>query len=375
MRPTWAEIRLDTIVDNFQQVKSLLPAEVKVLAAIKADAYGHGAIPIARALSQAGIDWLGVAIPEEGVQLRQAGIHTPILCLGGFWQKEQARECVNYQITPVLYRQDMLATLAEVTLAPRKPLEYHLKVDTGINRLGLSPNELNNFLAQAQSYPQLKLDGLLTHLASADEMAKDDFTATQILRFQQIAQLVRQQGFEPHYYHLANSAGVQAWPSAYGNLVRVGGLLYGFQDTLNPRAPIPPIKPVLSLHSRIILLKSVPANTPLGYGNTFYTRQESLIATLPIGYEDGWRRALSNRGKVLVRGCYAPIVGRVSMDLTLIDVTEVPAVSLGDEVLLIGASQGQQIRAEEVAALTDTISYEVTCALTTRVTRVYRQSD
>jgi alanine racemase len=375
MRPTWAEIRLDTIVHNFQQIRNLLPPEVKILAAIKADAYGHGAIPIAQVLSQAGIDWLGVAIPEEGVQLRRAGINTPILCLGGFWQKEQARECVNYQITPVLYRQDMLATLAEVTPAPHQPVAYHLKVDTGINRLGLPAHELDDFLAQALAYPQLQLEGLLTHLASADETDKDDFTATQILHFQQITQQVNQQGFEPTYYHLANSAGTQAWPSAHGNLVRIGGLLYGFQDTLNPRAPIPAIKPVLSLHSRIILLKKVPSQTPLGYGNTFYTTRESLIATLPIGYEDGWRRALSNRGKVLIKGHFAPIVGRVSMDLTLVDVTDIPTVSLGDEALLIGESQGQEIRAEEVATLTDTISYEVTCALTTRVTRIYRQGD
>jgi alanine racemase len=376
MRPTWAEVRLDYIADNFRAIKRMVGADVKVLAALKADAYGHGALPIAARLEQEGIDWIGVALVEEGIKLRDAGIKTPILCLAGFWQQDQAHECVKYDLTPIIYRVDMLDTLATAARSAERRVNYHLKIDTGIGRLGLPQEQLSEFLDQAEHFNQkeLKLDGLLTHLASADEMEKTEFTERQCVLFAESLKLVRARGFQPSFHHIANSAGIYSWPAAHGNLVRAGGLLYGFKDTIRPGNVAVPVMPALSLYSKIILLKRVPTGTSLGYGNTFYTNQESLIATLPIGYDDGLRRAYSNNGQVIVRGHYAPIVGRVSMDLTLIDVTDVADVSLGDQVILIGRSTGLEISAEQLGARIGTISYEVTCAITDRVPRFYLQN-
>lgn len=371
MRPTWAEVRLDHIADNFHYIKGLVSAETKILAAIKADAYGHGAVPIATRLEKEGIDWFGVALAEEGIKLREAGISMPILCLGGFWRLDQAKDCVNHQLTPAIYRRDMLDTLASAAQEAGRAVAYHLKIDTGMGRLGITMDELPTFLEHARRFPNLQMDGVMTHLASADEPDKNEFTKFQLANFQQAKVMLTNAGFQPTFHHSANSAGTFNWPAAHGNLVRAGGLLYGFRDATAPEIDKIAVKPALSLHSRIILLKHVPANKPLGYGNSYLTKRDSLIATLPIGYDDGLRRAYSNCGRVIVRGSFAPIVGRVSMDLTLIDVTDVADVQLGDEALLLGSAQDLTITAEEMGHMIGTISYEVTCALTGRVPRFF----
>lgn len=371
MRPTWAEIRLDRVASNYLSVKRF--ADVEVMAVVKADAYGHGAVEIASYLEQRGfVDWFGVALVEEGKSLRQAGITTPILCLGGFWQAEQARECVELSLTPTIYRIDMLQTLHEVAQAAGRKVPYHLKLDTGMGRLGIQPTQLSEFMDYASRCSSLILDGVFTHFASADEPEKNWQTQAQIDCYKECLAQMELCGVIPRYYHLSNSAGLHRWKEARGNLVRTGGLLYGlWRDIIAPHPEPPRIEPVLSLHSRIILLKQVPAGVPLGYGGTFTTERHSLIATIPVGYSDGLRRGCSNNGRVIIRGQYAPIVGRVSMDLTLLDVTDIPDVALGDEVLLIGDSGGLCITAEEVAARIGTISFEVTCAISNRVPRIY----
>lgn len=369
MRPTWAEIRLDRVASNYLSVKRFVGAGIEVMAVVKADAYGHGAIEIARYLEQRGVDWFGVALVEEGKALRQAGITTPILCLGGFWQEDQARECVEMGLTPAIYRIDMLQTLEAAARVSGRKVPYHLKLDTGMGRLGVHPTQLSEFMESANRCPSLLLEGVFTHFASADELEKDWQTQAQIDCYRACLAQLR----DIRYQHLCNSAGLHRWKEARGNLVRTGGLLYGlWRDIIAPQPEPPILEPVLSLHSRIILLKWVSAGTPLGYGGTFTTERKSLIATIPVGYDDGLRRACSNNGRVIIRGHYAPIVGRVSMDLTLLDVTDVPGVVLGDEVVLIGESGDLCITAEEVAARTGTISFEVTCAISGRVPRIYR---
>jgi len=343
-----------------------------VMAVVKANAYGHGSVPVATELEKEGADWFGVALVEEGVELRAAGIRTPILCLGGFWQEDQASACIENDLTPALYRVDMLDTLQKAARAANRRINFHLKLDTGMGRLGVTPDLLPEFLARAKSSPNLILDGVMTHLASADEPQKSDATTDQISRFFDCLDQVRSQGFNPSYQHISNSAGTHGWPQARCNMVRTGGLLYGFwRDIIAPSPPPPPLSAALSLHSRVTMLKPVASGATLGYGGTFRTERDSLIATIPIGYYDGLRRAYSNNGRVIVRDRFAPIVGRVSMDLTILDVTDINGVGLGDEVILIGRSGDLAITAEDMGSWIGTISFEVSCAISDRVPRIY----
>ena len=368
-RPTWAAISLPNLVHNYQTIKTYLQGSASLMAVIKANAYGHGAVACAQALATEA-DWFGVALIEEGVELRQAGITRPILCLGGFWHG-QAATIVAHDLTPVIFRLDQAEELNAHAHAANRLFNYHLKVDTGMGRLGVPFADLLEFLQPLRQFTNLKLDGLLTHFAEAEAMDAK-FTEKQMFFFQNAWRLVQSLGFTPTWQHAANSAGIHAHPPAWGNLARTGASLYGFtRDVLAPVPEAFAVKPVLSLHSRIVQLKTVPPNTPLGYGRTFVTARPSRIATIPIGYADGLQRAHSNNGQVLVRDQFAPIVGRVSMDLTLLDVTDVRDVSLGDEVILLGEQNGLRIAAEDLAVQTGTISYEVACRISVRVPRVY----
>lgn len=339
------------------------------MAVVKANAYGHGAARCAHALErEANADWFGVALVEEGVELRAADITRPIFCLGGFWHG-QAEAVVAHDLTPALFRLDVAAALN--AQAQGRVVNYHLKVDTGMGRLGVPLAELAAFVSALQSFTNLKLDGLMTHFAEA-EAVDPAFTDLQIERFDEALRIVQAAGCAPTWRHLANSPGIHAHPQGWGNLARAGAAMYGFtRDVLAPVPALFDVKPVLSLHSRIVHLKTVAAHTPLGYGRTFTTARTSRIATIPIGYADGWQRAHSNNGHVLVRGQYAPVVGRISMDLTLLDVTDVGEVALDDEVVLLGTQDGLRITAEELAEQIGTISYEIACNVSARVPRVY----
>lgn len=342
-----------------------------IMAAVKADAYGHGAVRCARALEEAGAAWFGVALPEEGLSLREAGIDVPILCLGGFWEGQE-KSIIAHRLTPTIFRSDILDRLNAVARAAGIIVDYHLKVDTGMGRLGVQCRELGCFLDGVARFQNLRLDGVMTHLASADREDHNEFTERQLDLFEEAVDLVRNRGYRPRWIHAGNSAGAHAYPHARGNLVRLGGVLYGlWRDVTNRAAEPLDWLPVMSLHSRIMLLKTVPPGSSLGYGGTFVTARESQIATIAIGYDDGLRRELSNRGRAIVRGQMAPIVGRISMDLTLVDVTDIEGTTVGDEVVIIGSLGRAQITAEEVAAQIGTISYEVTCGISGRVQRVY----
>jgi len=373
-RPTWAEIDLDALAHNLSVIRGQVGSDVGVMAAVKADAYGHGAVECARRLQTEGVDWFGIALPEEGVELRDAGITRPILCLGGFWDGQQ-EVCLQQKLTPVVYRLDMIEALDRSARKAGIVADVHVKIDTGMGRLGVQSEEVPEFSTALTSFQNIRVDGLMTHLAAADDDNQENFTRAQLKQFQQAVSVFRERGFSPTYIHAANSAASFAFPESRGNLVRPGGALYGFvRDVLPADIAAPPLSPVMSLHSRIMLLKKVSRGQRLGYGGTFETRRDSTIATIPIGYDDGYRRALSNCGRVIVRGSFAPVVGRVSMDLTLIDVTDISGVSTGDEVILLGQIGGLTISAEDIGETIGTISYEVTCGISPRVNRIYRES-
>ena len=371
-RPTWAEIDLDALAHNLRVVRERVSSGVKILAAVKANAYGHGASECSRRLQKESVDWFGVALPEEGIELREAGITKPILCMGGIWGGQESL-CVQQNLTPVVYRLDAVESLNLAAKETQKNLKVHVKIDTGMGRLGVQADEVSEFCASLKQFAHVRVDGLMTHLASADDEQQIEFTHQQLQRFESAVATFREHGFAPAHIHAANSAGLFAFSESRGNMVRPGGTLYGFTgDVLPANVNEPKLRPVMSLYSRIMLLKRVPAGEKLGYGGTFETTRESLIATIPIGYDDGYRRAFSNRARVIIRGQFAPVVGRVSMDLTIIDVTHVADLALDDRVTLLGTDGDCAITAEDLGKVAETISYEITCGISNRVPRVYR---
>lgn len=373
-RPTWVEIDLNNLSANFNRIKTRVSPVARVMAIVKANAYGHGAVRCARRLASEGAEWFGVALPEEGVELRTSGITQPILCLGGYWPG-QAALCIQHQLTPVVYRLDMIESLHKAAVNAGVVADVHLKIDTGMGRLGVRHDQLSDFVAALAPFRNVRIDGLMSHLAAADDIACQPLTSDQISRFEEAVALCRDHGYRPTHLHLANSAGIFGHRHAWGNMVRPGGILYGlWRDVLPLSTRDAALLPVMSLHSRISLLKWVPPGETIGYGCTFEASRKSLIATVPIGYHDGYMRGLSNRAHVIVRGVYAPVVGRVSMDLTLIDVTNVPGVEVDDQVTLLGGNKQTpdlNIPAEDLARIAGTLSYEITCGVSERVPRVY----
>jgi len=371
---TSARIDLDNLRFNFRSARQFIGPNVKYMAVVKADAYGHGAVPCSRALADEGVDWLCVARIEEAVELREAGIKTPLLCLGRFWQGQESL-LIEREITPVIFTSDQAMLLNNAAASQQKPFAAHVKIDTGMGRVGIRDEVLDEFVATLTHLKNLKIDGLMTHFAVADDLEQTEFTRNQIKRFYSAVNRFRLAGFDPRYLDLANSPGAVAHRESRGNMVRLGGILYGLgRDVLPQSIANPELRPVMSLSTRIAQIKHVSAGESLGYGRTFTTRRDSLIATISAGYADGLRRDLSNRGRVIVRGRFAPIVGRVSMDWTIIDVTEIEGAAIGDEVVLIGNSGDLSITAEDVAQQIGTISYEVTCGITRRVPRLYSPS-
>lgn len=371
-RPTWAEIDLGALAHNFHVIRERVGADVRVLAAVKANAYGHGAIECSHRLAKEGVDWFGVALPEEGVELRNAGITTPVLCMGGSWQTQEGL-CIQQNLTPVVYRLDIAEALDRTAAGTGKTVDIHVKIDTGMGRLGVRGDDLPEFCDALKRFKNIRVDGVMTHLASADDPAKAVDTADQLRRFRDGLAAFRDYGFTPTHVHAANSAGLFAFPDSRFNLVRPGGTLYGFRRDVLPANFAPPnLRPVMSLHSRIELLKQVKKGDKLGYGGTFETQRDSVVATIPIGYDDGYRRAFSNKSRVIVRDQFAPVVGRVSMDLTIIDVTDVPGAAVDDRVTLLGSEGDCSITAEDLGQLAGTISYEITCGISQRVPRIYR---
>ncbi|MGD0920842.1 MAG: alanine racemase [Terriglobia bacterium] len=376
LRPTWVEISLSKLRRNCERVRALASSRSprRVMAVVKADAYGHGAVPVAKCLASCGVEWFGVATVEEALELRAAGIMQPILLLGGLYMSDPAH-LVEYRLTPSVSSTARLDTYAQCARRAGQPIDFHLKVDTGIGRLGLPPDRLASFVRHYRELEGLRLTGFFTHLASAEDLVATQ-TLDQAARFRKALDELQDAGVKPEWVHVSNSAALLAGLDFPENLVRVGALLFGYCLPLI----IPPnreasqaeaFEPVLTFKSRVVYLKDVPSGTPLGYGGAFHTRRPSRIATVPVGYADGLSRALSNRGCAIVRDRYARIVGNISMDLTLLDVTDIPGVDVGDEILLLGRSEHCSITALEIAQLLETVPYEVLCSIGKRVPRIY----
>jgi len=395
LRPTWAEISLPALRRNFQRVRKLA-GKRQVMAVAKADAYGHGAVAVATCLAGCGVDWFGVATVEEAVELRQAGIDQPVLLLGGLYMSDPA-DLVEYRLTPSISATARLDTYAECARRAGRPIEFHLKVDTGLGRLGVPYSRLHLFLDRYRQLEGLALTGIFTHLASAEDLVASQ-TDEQLERFRAALKELPWHKLRPEWTHVSNSAALLVRNDFPENLVRIGALLYGYcvplilppglsadynhdggTEAVRSRggrivallASLDEFEPVLSFKSQVVYLKDVPSNTPLGYGASYYTRRPSRVATVPVGYADGLSRQLSGRGRAIVNDEYARIVGNISMDLTLLDVTDIPGVEVGDEVILIGKSEHCRITAYEIAAELDTVPYEVLCSIGKRVPRIY----
>jgi alanine racemase len=377
LRPTWAEISLPALRRNSERVRQLAGSR-RVMAVVKADAYGHGAQQIAKCLSGCSVDWFGVATVEEAVELREAGVKQPILLLGGLYMSDPA-DLVAYDLTPSISSTARLDTYAECARRFDRPIDFHLKIDTGLGRLGLPLSRLESFLVRYRQLEGLQLKGFFTHLASAEDLVASQ-TDEQVERFRAALTELPWYQVQPEWFHISNSAALLACHDLPENLVRPGALFYGYCLPLvaaSGRAlpHSPEFEPVLTFKSRVVFLKDVPSNTPLGYGAGFYTRRPSRIATVPVGYADGLSRALSNRGRAVVNDDYARIVGQISMDLALLDVTDIPGVEVGDEVILIGSSEHCRITAYEIAAELGTVPYEVLCSIGKRVPRIYLENE
>jgi len=376
LRPTWVEISLARLRRNFQRVRKLArrPTPRRVMAVVKADAYGHGAVAIAKCLAACGVDWFGVATAEEALELRAAGIEQPILLLGGLYMSDP-EHVIEHRLTPSISSTVRLDTYAECARRLDCPIEFHLKVDTGLGRLGVPLAQLASFLEHYQELQGLKLTGVFTHLASAEDLVASQ-TEEQAECFAAALQQLRAARIAPEWIHVSNSGALLTQRRFPENLVRIGALLYGFHGPLvfpPGQAPtsLPAFEPILTFKSRVVYLKDVPRGTPLGYGAAFHTRRRSRIATVPVGYADGLSHALSNRGRAIVRDGYARIVGNISMDLSLLDVTDIPGVNVGDEVILIGQSEHCSLTALQIAEEVGTVPYEVLCLIGKRVPRFY----
>ncbi len=359
MRPTWAEISLDSFRRNLGEVRNFVGENVRIMAVVKANAYGHGAARISKTAIECGVDILGVATVTEAVELREAGIRSEIFLLGGI-DTAEADLVVEKNLTPTCYSTVTLCALSSVAVRRRKTVPYHLKINTGMTRIGICPEDIESFSASALGLPQIFMDGVFTHLACAED-EKSDYTDFQLDLFNR-ALSVLSQHFSWRYAHSANSASLQRFPDSHMDMVRPGIMLYGSGIRCCP------LSSTMSLKTKIVQLRKVRTGTPIGYGGSYITRRDTLVATLPVGYADGYPVALSNRARVSVRRMVVPVIGSVCMDFVMVDVTDVPGVCSGDEVTLFG---DDLVSVDDVSNWAQTISYEIMSRISHRVPRVY----
>ena len=365
---TWAEIDLDAIAFNAAGLKARAGGKAELMVTVKANGYGHGAAPVARAALEGGATRLAVHRTAEGVQLRQAGITTPILVMGYTLPAESER-VVRWNLTPTVNSRPQAEALSEAAVASGKKLPIHVKVDTGMGRYGLLPDEALDFVRFLSGLPGLALEGLYTHHAVAD-LADKSFTRRQFSIYMDVVKRLAAAGFTFPLKHVSNSATTLDLPEMALDMVRCGIALYGLHPS-GEVEPAIPLRPALTLKSRVARVRALPAGASISYGRTYITDKPTRVALVPVGYGDGYHRILSNRGAVLIHGQRAPIVGRVCMDQFVADVSHIPAVQLHDEVVLIGRQGEGHIPAEEVARWAETINYEATTGLLPRVVRVY----
>ena len=388
-RPVWAEVSASALTHNLRAIRAFVnPPEEKrktprkVLSIVKGNGYGHGGPQVAKILEKAGSDWFGVTCTNEGIEVRKAGIRKPILVLTSFWPGEETN-LLKHDLTPVVHRCEQLDPLerAAAKRDPRKQVSFHLKIDTGMNRIGIATTDVECFARQLAKCKHLRLGGVMTHFASSEAFVpspQGQQTPEQEKSFYAALDQLRKLGIDTGIVHMANSAAIAARPESWGDMVRPGVILYGYHPGYDPaeqRAEAErrlPLKPVMSLRTRIISLRRVAAGSGVGYGAKFVPQRPSLIAVLAAGYGDGIHRSLSNsRGCVLVRGKLVPIVGIVSMDVTMIDVTDVDGAAIGDVVTIYGTDGEHVHPANAVARGIGTVTSDLLCAVTARVPRVY----
>lgn len=373
-RPTFAEIDLSALKHNYHLIRSSIPRRTEILAVVKADAYGHGFMDISRNLESLGVNAFGVAFLAEGIQLRKSGSDKPILLLGGVYPGQE-RKCIGYNLSTIIFSLEQAQALNQAASAGKlfRKAQVHLKIDTGMGRLGIPYSDVPQFLVELKKLPKIALEGVISHFASADELDESGqfFTRLQGERFAWALAEVRKAGFSPRYVHIANSAAALLRDIPGCNLIRPGITMYGALPSADFQGKLD-LKPVMRLKSRIAMLKWVEHGTTISYARRFSAGRRSLIASVPVGYADGYPRALTNRGEALVRGRRAKVAGTVCMDWMMLDVSDIEGVAVGDTVTLMGPDDtGQCIHAEELAAWADTIPYAIFCGISKRVPRVY----
>lgn len=372
-RETWAKISLDSVAHNVREFRSRMKKDTTFMAVVKSDGYGHGAVEVAEAALDAGAEYLGVALLDEGIQLRRAGIRHPILILG-YTGPDAVDAAVREDLTVTVYSSDVMEALDDRARHYEKSVRVHVKVDTGMSRIGLkNENDVLALALKAQHSPYIDLEGVFTHFADADS-ADDTFTKKQFDRFLSFVNRLEDNGIPVPLRHCCNSAGTMNYPGMHLDMVRVGISLYGLYPSAYLKQTSYRLKQAMHLKTRVSATRRLSEGEFVSYGCTFSPERESCIATLPIGYADGYSRLLSNRGDVLIHGQRARVVGRVCMDQTMIDVTDCDAVRIGDEVTLFGHSGEAFLSIDEVAEIMGTINYEVVCLITKRVPRVYGQN-
>lgn len=373
MKRTWAEVDFDKLAHNYHALRGLAPAGTKYLGLVKADAYGHGAVPVAKKLEELGADYLGVACLDEAIEVREAGVKTPILILG-CTSSIYAAELVKYNITQACYDLEYAKELSAGAQKAGGTITVHIQCDTGMTRLGFMCHEDTmeksaSEIIEAVKLPGLKAEGIFTHFSDSD--GSEEYTMLQFGRFQDIIQRVRDLGYEFEIRHCANSAATLLYPATYLDMIRPGIVQFGhFPDTKMDHA-LCDLVPVLELKSRVATVRDVPANTPVSYGRTNTLTRPSRLAVIPVGYGDGFCRGFSNKLTVLINGKKLPIVGRICMDMCMVDVTDAPDVKEGDVAILYGSDGTSDQPVEAGAEIMNTISYELLCVLTKRIPRIY----
>ena len=376
-RPTWAEVSLPKLRENYRTIRNYIGSGVTVCAVVKAYAYGHGAVECSKALEKEGATWLGVTSLDEAIPLREEGIETRILLMTGFWRGEE-EEIVRLGLTATIWEAGQVELLQKAAARIGiKRHAVHLKVDTGMGRLGATVEELPRVLEALNASPNVEVEGFATHLASS-EILDAPSVAEQLKNFETARRMLLESGLAPPLVHAANPSAVISHHESWNTMVRPGLALYGYHlsferagRVVSGRGLQLQLKPVLTWKTRILSVREVRAGQALGYGGTYVTKAPARIGVLPVGYADGLNRGLSEGGRVIVREHYAPIVGRISMDLTLVDVTGIPDVNVADEVVLLGSEDGLNVDAREHAELAHTIPYEILCGISKRVPRKY----
>jgi len=386
-RPVWAEVSLGALAQNLEAIRRYVnpphekrQAPRKILSIVKGNGYGHGGPEVAKALEKAGSDWFGVTCTDEGIAVRQNGVRNPILVLTSFVPGEESR-LVEHDLTAVIHRCEQLELLnGAARRGGKKRVPFHLKIDTGMNRLGVSSSDMDCFARQLGKCNRLQLAGVFSHFASSEvfsDTAVGQQTREQEERFYAALERLRALGIDPGLVHLANSAAIVTRPETWADMVRPGAILYGYHPGYDPAEKREeaearlPLKPVMSLRSRIISIRTVPAGAGVGYNATFVTKRPSRIGVLAAGYGDGIHRSLGNRGNVLLRGKLAPVVGIISMDVTMIDVTDIEGAEIGDVATIHGTDGKAVLPANRVARSIGTVTSDLLCAVSQRVPRLY----